>query len=66
MNQNISVEIYEFWIKYSEADEIEQRKILKTLPLGKTDENGFVKFVSLSMIHGYINDIIEVFKEEEK
>lgn len=65
MNENISVEISEFWMKYSEVDEIEQYKMLKTLTLGMDiDKNGFVQFVSLSMIQSYFNDIIEVFKEE--
>lgn len=67
MNENISVEVFEFWEKYSEADEIEQRKILKTLPMFKDiDENGMLQFVSLSMIQSYFNDIIDVFKEEKK
>lgn len=67
MNENISVEVFKFWEKYSEADEIEQRKILKTLPMFKDiDENGMLQFVSLSMIQSYFNDIIDVFKEEKK
>jgi len=50
---------FKFWAKYMSADEIEQHKLLETLPL-EMDESGlFIKSIGISLLKSYIDDAME-------
>jgi len=56
-----------FWKNYIEADELEQSKMLDSLPIFQhKDKTGlFLAYVSKSSIKSYFDDIIEYFKTKE-
>lgn len=52
-----------FWKEYIEADELERRKLLESLPTIKIDENGFLEGFTLSLFQIYLEDLGNIIKE---
>jgi len=55
-----------FWKRYSKANELQQRDILKELTGVEEGKQGFFPYMTLSLFKSYIDDALEFAKSKDE